>query len=272
MVSAEVPGSPGRSGIAFMLLGHRAVVTWREPPALPGPDAIPAATAGAAAVRAALTAAAPLLVQIDHVLGAETGELSRVARGELDIPQCDPMAVAILEFCSNAYHQTDGGFDAFVEGATGRRHLDPGFPGLALAADRVASRLHQDTGLALVLRCDSVAAVRTTPADPAPFAVHLLGTAGGTDAETVVPLTDGGAVACGMRVGVPGGLVAVASPSLPWAAVYAAVLAREGRAGMRRLRSVPGLQAAIRTPSGAAVTLRDGQIATATPSAQYAHR
>lgn len=272
MVSAEVPGSPGRSGVAFMLLGHRAVVTWREPPAPPRPDGTPAATTGPTAVRTALTAAAPLLLQIDHVLGAASGELSRVARGELDIPQCDPMALEILEFCSIAHQRTDGGFDAFVEGAAGRRHLDPGFPGLALAADRVASRLHQDTGLALVLRCGSVAAVRTTPADPAPFAVELPGMAGGTDAEMVVPLTDGGAVACGMRVGAPGGLVAVASRSLPWAAVYAAVLAQEGRAGMRRLRSVPGLQAVIRTPSGAAVTLRDGEIAAVSHSTWLARR
>ena len=266
MVSAEVPGSPGGSGIAFMLLGRRAVVTWREPPAPRWPYATRTTTQCATDVRAALAVAAPLLVQIDRVLGAGHGELARVARGELDIPQADPMAVEILEFCSEAYQRTDGRFDAFVEGATGRRHLDPGFPGLALAADRVASQLHQDTGLALVLRCGSVAAVRTTPADPAPFTVQLPGIAGHTDAETVIPLTDGGAVACGMRVGAPGGLVAVASPSLPWAAAYAEVLAREGRAGMRQLRSVPGLQAVIRTPSGATVTLTDGEIAAVSTS------
>ena len=214
---------------------------------------------GETVVRSALAVAAPLLAELDHVLGAGHGELSRVARGELDVPGCAPLAIDVLEFCSVAHARTDGGFDAFVEGADGRRHLDPGFPGVALAVDRMASLLHRTTGLSLVVRCGSVAAVRTTPQDPSPFTVRLPGMTDGDTDDAAFVLSDGGAAAAGMRGTAPGGLVAVAARSLPWAAVYAAVLASEGRAGLRRLRPIPRVQAVVRTPSGAMVVLRDGR-------------
>ncbi|WP_380169000.1 hypothetical protein [Jannaschia sp. R86511] len=257
--------------VTLLLLGHRSVLTWRLPQDLPHRRSARADLH--ADVARSLRSAEALRAEIEQTFGAGRGELSQVARRRLDMAGCHGMAMDVLEFCCDAYQQTDGLFDAFdtidlsADGA-GRRHLDPGLLGLAWAVDRVVAKVHDDTGLGLVLRAGPVVGVRA-PAGSTPFTIELPGT--GRRRRTATPedlvpvqvdLLDGGAV---VRPGLgndQGTSVTVAGPDLRWSAVYAGVLAEQGRAGLRVLRPVPGLHATVRTASGALLTLDRGEVTT----------
>ncbi len=68
-------------------------------------------------------------------------ELSRLARGELTLPQCDPLVAEALDHCASVATATDGWFTAYPGG-----RLDPSGWVKGWAVER-ASRLLREAGL-----------------------------------------------------------------------------------------------------------------------------
>jgi thiamine biosynthesis lipoprotein len=73
-------------------------------------------------VHAALTSAVRWLHRVDEVFSTHRPEsqISRLARGELALPQCDPDVREVLRLCENAERRSGGSFSAHYAG-----RLDP---------------------------------------------------------------------------------------------------------------------------------------------------
>jgi FAD:protein FMN transferase len=72
-----------------------------------------------AAVKAALEEAVTGLHTVNEVFSTyrDNSQISRLARGELTIGECDPEVAEILELCNEAARQSDGWFNATFQGA-----------------------------------------------------------------------------------------------------------------------------------------------------------
>ena len=90
------------------------------------------------AVRAALEEAAAGLRRVDEVFSTYRGDtqISRLARGELDVGQCDPEVAEVLELAAEAERVSDGWFSTRYRG-----QLDPTGIVKGWATERAARRL-----------------------------------------------------------------------------------------------------------------------------------
>ena len=91
-----------------------------------------------AAVRAALDEAVAGLHAVDEVFSTyrEHSQISRLARGEVTVEECDPEVAEVLELCAEAERLSDGWFSATYEGRFDPTGLVKGW-----AAERAARRL-----------------------------------------------------------------------------------------------------------------------------------
>lgn len=215
-----------------------------------------------AAVRAALEEAVARLHRVDEVFSTyrEDSQISRLARGEVTVEECDPQVAEVLELGAEAERVSDGWFSTRYEG-----RLDPTGIVKGWAAERAALHLaaagasgvsvngggdvqlcgvpgpHRPwrVGVSDPLRPGALAAV-VSAAGVDELAVATSGTAE-RGAHIVDPRTGKSAVTDLVAVTVVG-------PRLTWADAWAtAAFAMGSRAGLDWLESLPDVEALLIT-------------------------
>ncbi|MEV6194478.1 FAD:protein FMN transferase [Streptomyces sp. NPDC051920] len=215
-----------------------------------------------AAVRAALEEAVAQLHRVDEVFSTyrEDSQISRLARGEVTVEECDPQVAEVLELGAEAERLSDGWFSTRYEG-----RLDPTGIVKGWAAERAALHLaaagasgvsvngggdvqlcgvpgpHRPwrVGVSDPLRPGALAAV-VSAAGVDELAVATSGTAE-RGAHIVDPRTGKSAVTDLVAVTVVG-------PRLTWADAWAtAAFAMGSRAGLDWLESLPDVEALLIT-------------------------
>ncbi|MGW1070056.1 FAD:protein FMN transferase [Streptomyces aureus] len=214
------------------------------------------------AVRAALEEAIAGLHRVDEVFSTyrEDSQISRLARGELTVEECDPEVAEVLGLGAEAERASDGWFSTRYEG-----RLDPTGIVKGWAAERAAERLaaagasgvsvngggdvqlvgvpgpHRPwrVGVSDPLRPGALAAV-VSAAGADRLAVATSGTAE-RGAHIVDPRTGRSAVTDLLAVTVVG-------PRLTWVDAWAtAAFAMGSRAGLDWLESLPDVEALLIT-------------------------
>lgn len=215
------------------------------------------------AVRAALGAAVAGLHRVDEVFSTyrEDSQVSRLAREEIGVGDCDPEVAEVLELAAEAERVSDGWFSTRYRGL-----LDPTGIVKGWSAERAARALARVPGVSGVsvngggdvqmtgapeptrawrvgiadpLRPGGLAAV-ISAAGAAELAVATSGTAE-RGAHIVDPRTGRSAVTDLVAVTVVG-------PRLTWADCWAtAAFAMGSRAGLAWLESLPGVEALLIT-------------------------
>lgn len=215
------------------------------------------------AVRAALGAAVAGLHRVDEVFSTyrEDSQVSRLAREEIGVGDCDPEVAEVLELAAEAERVSDGWFSTRYRGL-----LDPTGIVKGWSAERAARALARVPGVSGVsvngggdvqmtgapeparawrvgiadpLRPGGLAAV-ISAAGAAELAVATSGTAE-RGAHIVDPRTGKSAVTDLVAVTVVG-------PRLTWADCWAtAAFAMGSRAGLAWLESLPGVEALLIT-------------------------
>ncbi|MBO4255074.1 FAD:protein FMN transferase [Streptomyces griseorubiginosus] len=214
------------------------------------------------AVRAALDEAISGLHRVNAVFSTyrEDSQVSRLARGELALAECDPEVAEVLDLGAEAERVSDGWFSLRYEG-----RLDPTGIVKGWAAERAARRLraagatgvsvngggdvqmfgtpepHRPwrVGIADPLRPGGLAAV-VSAAGADELAVATSGTAE-RGAHIVDPRTGRSAVTDLVAV-------TVVAPTLTWADCWAtAAFAMGSREGLRWLESLPDVEALLIT-------------------------
>ncbi|MEV5932791.1 FAD:protein FMN transferase [Streptomyces sp. NPDC052079] len=214
------------------------------------------------AVRAALEEAVAGLHRVDEVFSTyrDDSQVSRLARGELDVGECDPEVAEVLELAAEAERVSDGWFSARYRG-----RLDPTGIVKGWATERAARRLAAAgaagvsvngggdvqllgapgagrpwrVGVSDPLRPGGLAAV-VSAAGAGELAVATSGTAERGD-HIVDPRTGRSAVTDLVAV-------TVVAPRLTWADCWAtAAFAMGSREGLRWLESLPGVEGLLIT-------------------------
>ena len=214
------------------------------------------------AVRAALGGAIAGLHRVNEVFSTyrEDSQVSRLARGELTVRECDPEVAEVLELGAEAERVSDGWFSLRYEG-----RLDPTGSAKGWAAERAARRLraagatgvsvngggdvqmfgapepHRPwrVGIAAPLRPGGLAAV-VSAAGADELAIATSGTAE-RGAHIVDPRTGRSAVTDLVAV-------TVVARTLTWADCWAtAAFAMGSREGLRWLESLPDVEALLIT-------------------------
>ncbi|WP_432134630.1 MULTISPECIES: FAD:protein FMN transferase [unclassified Streptomyces] len=215
------------------------------------------------AVRSALETAVAGLHRIDEVFSTyrEDSDVSRLARGELTVGECDPMVAEVLELGGRAQSLSEGWFSMRYEG-----RLDPTGIVKGWAVERVARGLAEVRGVSGVsvngggdvqllgapaperpwrvgvsdpLRPGGLAAV-VSAAGVGELAVATSGTAE-RGAHIVDPRTARSAVTDLVAV-------TVVAPRLTWADCWAtAAFAMGSRAGLAWLETLPDVEALLIT-------------------------
>ncbi|MER7485383.1 FAD:protein FMN transferase [Streptomyces sp. NPDC126497] len=215
-----------------------------------------------AVVRAALQEAVAELHRVDEVFSTyrDDSQISRLARGELDVGECDPEVAEVLGLAAEAERASDGWFSPRYRG-----RLDPTGIVKGWAAERAARRLAAAgatgvsvngggdvqvlgapgagrpwrVGVSDPLRPGGLAAV-VSAAGAAELAVATSGTAERGD-HVVDPRTGRPAVTDLVAV-------TVVAPRLTWADCWAtAAFAMGSREGLRWLESLPEVEALLIT-------------------------
>ncbi|MFE5892730.1 FAD:protein FMN transferase [Streptomyces sp. NPDC056462] len=215
------------------------------------------------AVQAALGEAVAGLHRVDEVFSTyrDDSQISRLARGELTVEECDPEVAAVLEMGAEAERLSEGWFSTRYEGRldpTGivkgwsaeraARHLAgvPGVTGVSLNGGGdvqllgvPGSQRPWRVGVSDPLRPGGLAAV-ISAAGTSELAVATSGTAERGD-HIVDPRTGRSAVTDLVAV-------TVVAPSLTWADCWAtAAFAMGSRQGLRWLESLPDVEALLIT-------------------------
>ncbi|MEU5524765.1 FAD:protein FMN transferase [Streptomyces sp. NPDC047860] len=214
------------------------------------------------AVRAALEEAVAGLHRVDEVFSTyrDDSQVSRLARGELDVGECDPEVAEVLELAAEAERVSDGWFSARYRG-----RLDPTGIVKGWATERAARRLAAAgaagvsvngggdvqllgapgagrpwrVGVSDPLRPGGLAAV-VSAAGAGELAVATSGTAERGD-HIVDPRTGRSAVTDLVAV-------TVVAPRLTWADCWStAAFAMGSREGLRWLESLPGVEGLLIT-------------------------
>lgn len=214
------------------------------------------------AVQTALREAVAGLHQVDKVFSTyrDTSQISRLARGELTVGECDPEVAEVLELGAEAERLSDGWFSMRYEG-----RLDPTGIVKGWAVERAARRMAESgatgvslngggdvqllgtpgpqrpwrVGVADPLRPGGLAAV-VSAAGAAELAVATSGTAE-RGAHIVDPRTGRSAVTDLVAV-------TVVAPRLTWADCWAtAAFAMGSREGLSWLESLPDVEALLIT-------------------------
>ncbi|WP_424858375.1 FAD:protein FMN transferase [Streptomyces sp. SAI-170] len=232
----------------------------------------------------ALDAAVAELHRLDALFSTyrENSQLSRLARGELDLADCDPVVAEVLELAAEAERLSDGWFSPRYAG-----RLDPTGIVKGWATERVAHLLRDAGATAVNVNGGGDVQLLGSPGGQQPWQVgvadplrpgELAAVISSAQATELAVATSGtaerGAHIMDPRTGSPATTdllsVTVAGPSLTWADCWAtAAFAMGSKRARRWLESLPDVEAILMTdaPRGAgncARTTDDPHPATAT--------
>ncbi|MFF2367234.1 FAD:protein FMN transferase [Streptomyces sp. NPDC058122] len=214
------------------------------------------------AVRTALEEAIAQLHRVDEVFSTyrEDSQISRLARGEITVEECDPQVAEVLELGAEAERASDGWFSTRYEG-----RLDPTGIVKGWAAERAALGLAAAGASGVSVNGGGDVQLRGVPAphrpwrvgvsDPLrPGALAAVVSAAGVDELAVATsgTAERGAHIVDPRTGKPAvtDLVAVTvvAPRLTWADAWAtAAFAMGSRASLDWLESLPDVEALLIT-------------------------
>ncbi|MET7455426.1 FAD:protein FMN transferase [Streptomyces sp. NPDC005574] len=214
------------------------------------------------AVAAALQEAVARLHRVNEVFSTyrEDSELSRLARGELTVEECDPLVAEVLALGAEAERTSEGWFSLRYEG-----RLDPTGIVKGWAAERAARLLAAAGASGVSVNGGGDVQLLGTPGPQRPWRVGVSDplrpgglaaviSAGGTDELAVATsgTAERGAHIVDPRTGRSAvtDLVAVTvvAPSLTWADCWAtAAFAMGSREGLAWLESLPGVEALLIT-------------------------
>ncbi|MFE2536194.1 FAD:protein FMN transferase [Streptomyces sp. NPDC059371] len=214
------------------------------------------------AVRTALEEAVAQLHHVDAVFSTyrEDSQISRLARGEITVEECDPQVAEVLELGAEAERASDGWFSTRYEG-----RLDPTGIVKGWAAEAAALRLATAGASGVSVNGGGDVQLRGVPAphrpwrvgvsDPLrPGALAAVVSAAGVDELAVATsgTAERGAHIVDPRTGKPAvtDLVAVTvvAPRLTWADAWAtAAFAMGSRAGLDWLEALPDVEALLIT-------------------------
>ncbi|MET8859141.1 FAD:protein FMN transferase, partial [Streptomyces sp. NPDC004579] len=210
------------------------------------------------AVRTALEEAVAQLHRVDEVFSTyrEDSQISRLARGEITVEECDPQVAEVLELGAEAERASDGWFSTRYEG-----RLDPTGIVKGWAAERAALGLAAVGASGVSVNGGGDVQLRGVPAPHRPWRVGvsdplrpgaLAAVVSAAGADELAVATSGtaerGAHIVDPRTGKPAvtDLVAVTvvAPRLTWADAWAtAAFAMGSRAGLDWLESLPDVEA-----------------------------
>ncbi|MGW3910300.1 FAD:protein FMN transferase [Streptomyces sp. NPDC005070] len=213
-------------------------------------------------VRVALEEAVTQLHRVDEVFSTyrEDSQISRLARGEITVGECDPQVAEVLELGAEAERVSDGWFSTRYEG-----RLDPTGIVKGWAAERAALRLAAAGASGVSVNGGGDVQVCGVPAPHRPWRVGVsdplrpgalaavVSAAGvGELAVATSGTAERGAHIVDPRTGRPAvtDLVAVTvvAPRLTWADAWAtAAFAMGSRAGLDWLESLPDVEALLIT-------------------------
>ncbi|MFD5638090.1 FAD:protein FMN transferase [Streptomyces sp. NPDC127077] len=214
------------------------------------------------AVRTALEEAVTQLHRVDEVFSTyrEDSQISRLARGEITVEECDPQVAEVLELGAEAERASDGWFSTRYEG-----RLDPTGIVKGWAAERAALGLAAAGASGVSVNGGGDVQLRGVPAPHRPWRVGvsdplrpgaLAAVVSAAGADELAVATSGtaerGAHIVDPRTGKPAvtDLVAVTvvAPRLTWADAWAtAAFAMGSRAGLDWLESLPDVEALLIT-------------------------
>ncbi|PWI20929.1 thiamine biosynthesis protein [Streptomyces sp. Act143] len=214
------------------------------------------------AVTAALERAVAGLHRVDAVFSTyrDDSQISRLARGELTVEECDPEVAEVLELGARAERTSDGWFSLRYEG-----RLDPTGIVKGWAVERAARQLFEAGATGVSLNGGGDVQLLGTPGPQRPWRVGVADplrpgglaavvSAAGTDELAVATsgTAERGAHIVDPRTGRSAvtDLVAVTvvAPSVTWADCWAtAAFAMGSREGLRWLESLPDVEALLIT-------------------------
>ncbi|MEG3629488.1 FAD:protein FMN transferase [Streptomyces poriticola] len=213
-------------------------------------------------VRTALAEAVAGLHRVDEVFSTyrDDSQVSRLARGELTLGQCDPEVAEVLELGAEAERVSDGWFSTSYRG-----RLDPTGIVKGWAVERAARELAAAGARGVSVNGGGDVQLLGSPGDERPWRVGvadplrpggLAAVVSAAGAEELAVATSGtverGAHVVDPRTGRSAvtDLVAVTvvAPGLTWADCWAtAAFAMGARAGLRWLESLEGVEALLVT-------------------------
>ncbi|MXM63710.1 FAD:protein FMN transferase [Streptomyces sp. HUCO-GS316] len=215
-----------------------------------------------AAVQAALQEAVAGLHRIDEVFSTyhDGSDISRLARGELSVGECDPLVAEVLELGAEAERTSDGWFSMRYQGP-----LDPTGIVKGWAVERAARAVAAAGASGVSVNGGGDVQLLGTPGSQRPWRVGvsdplrpggLAAVISAAGTEELAVATSGtaerGAHILDPRTGHSAvtDLVAVTvvAPCLTWADCWAtAAFAMGSRQGLRWLESLPGVEALLIT-------------------------
>ncbi|MFJ2605114.1 FAD:protein FMN transferase [Streptomyces sp. NPDC091279] len=215
-----------------------------------------------AAVRAALTEAVAGLHRVDEVFSTyrHGSQISRLARGELTVPECDPEVAEVLELGAEAERVSDGWFSTSYRG-----RLDPTGIVKGWAAERAARLLSAAGATGVSVNGGGDVQLLGVPGTRRPWRVGvsdplrpggLAAVISAAGADELAVATSGTAER-GAHIVDPGTgrsaitdlvAVTVVAPSLTWADTWAtAAFAMGSRHALTWLESLPDTEALLIT-------------------------
>jgi len=219
-----------------------------------GPDTEPDTDPDGGGVAGAVEGAFEALRRVDATFSTwkDDSQVSRLARGELDLAECDPEVRDVVRLCEEAREATDGWFDANRPDGEGGLRLDPTGLVKGWAVQRACSTLAAALPSHDVLvNAGGDIAVSCGRGDTPPW---RLGIENPLDVRVVLAtvelrtggLATSGTAARGAHIYSPAtgsraaelASVSVIGPSLMWADVYATAAFARGPAGVDWLRTL----------------------------------
>ena len=180
-------------------------------------------------------------------------QVTRLARGELALADCDPTVREVAELCEQARERTEGWFDADLPTPDGGRRFDPTGLVKGWAVERAARQLAALPGADFMLNAGGDVVVGCRRTDTPDWQLGIEDPADRSRLVATVPLRVGGiatsgTAARGAHIYVPGTgrpatdllAVSVIGPSLMWADVYATAAFARGPDCVRWLSGLPG--------------------------------
>ncbi|MER6147074.1 FAD:protein FMN transferase [Streptomyces hirsutus] len=215
-----------------------------------------------AAVQAALDDAAAGLRRVDEVFSTyrDDSQISRLARGELTVAECDPEVAEVLELAAEAERVSDGWFSTRYRG-----RLDPTGIVKGWATERAARRLAEAGAVGVSLNGGGDVQLLGTPGAGRPWRVGvsdplrpggLAAVVSAAGADELAVATSGTAERGDHIVDPRTGrsavtdlvAVTVVAPRLTWADCWAtAAFAMGSREGLAWLETLPDVEALLIT-------------------------
>ncbi|CAM5744763.1 MULTISPECIES: FAD:protein FMN transferase [Streptomyces] len=215
-----------------------------------------------AAVQAALEDAAAGLRRVDEVFSTyrDDSQISRLARGELTVAECDPEVAEVLELAAEAERVSDGWFSTRYRG-----RLDPTGIVKGWATERAARRLAEAGAVGVSLNGGGDVQLLGTPGAGRPWRVGvsdplrpggLAAVVSAAGADELAVATSGTAERGDHIVDPRTGrsavtdlvAVTVVAPRLTWADCWAtAAFAMGSREGLAWLETLPDVEALLIT-------------------------